>query len=75
MKLSVKQIKEMRHAIGDDFNRKGRNHFNTRIKVASWDELVVLGLATMRDLGSEMGGVTYHVTKEGAETLRDLMTH
>ena len=60
IRLSVKQIKEMRHAIGNDFSKDSyRNYYNTSVNSESWNELVELGLAIKQDRGRQLGDIYY----------------
>ena len=65
MKLSLEQIENMKHAIGNERTLSPyRNYFNTGILDESWDELVELELATKSDR-KELGGIFYYLTTKG----------
>ncbi len=72
IKLSIRQIQEMKHALGGTLKKSYRNYFNTGTDCKSWEELVNLGLATKKTGSKEMGGVYYYVSPEGIEALKRL---
>ena len=73
IKLSIKQIKEMKHALGDEItNNPYRNYYNTNIECDSWNELVSLGLAVKWNRGNQLGGFYYGVTEEGIKLLKEI---
>jgi hypothetical protein len=73
IKLTVKQIKEMKHALGGDISETSyRNYYNSSIESESWNELVQLGMAVKRDKGKELGGIYYFVTKKGIQILKSI---
>jgi hypothetical protein len=72
LKLSVKQIQEMRHAIGNNVDKPYRNHFCTGTNCPSWEELVTLGLATKENMGA-LGGIFYYVTDKGKILLKRIL--
>lgn len=75
IKLTVKQIREMRHALGNDISETSyRRYYNSVEESESWNELVELGMAIKRDRGKELGGIYYFVTKKGINTLKSIFT-
>ncbi len=74
IRLSVKQIKEMRHAIGNDFSKDSyRNYYNTSVNSESWNELVELGLAIKQDRERQLGGIYYFLTEAGLDVLKEII--
>lgn len=70
IKLSIKQIEEMQHALGGRFEKRtSRNHFNKGSICPSWKELIKIGYATKRDMGL-LGGITYFVTGQAIDDLQ-----
>lgn len=73
-KLSVKQIQEMKHALGGQIKEDSyRNYYNSGSPCESWNELVELGFAVRRDYDKQRGGTYYHVTKDGIEVLKQII--
>lgn len=81
-KVTLKQINNMKHAIG--FDRKKvkrgkyqayRNYYTTSDNNPSWDELVGLGLAERRPFENGIGDnpQCYFVAKKGIELLEKLL--
>lgn len=50
-----------------------RNHFNTITENESWNELVEIGYAVKRNMGREMGGITYFVTEKAIQNLKNIL--
>jgi len=80
--VTLKQINDMKHAIGFDGKRVRRrkyvayrNYYTTSDNSSSWDALVELGLAVKRPFENGIGGnpQCYFVTKKGMEFLERLL--
>lgn len=73
IRLTAKQISEMKHALGSRVCHRlkdsYRNYYNTDTKDESWEELVELGLATCYDGAEDHMGVYYYVSDKGIEWL------
>lgn len=81
MDITLKQIENMKHAIGFQRDRvkRGkyiafRNYYTTNDINLSWENLVEFGYATRRKLNGHVGdnGQVYFVAKKGFELLERL---
>lgn len=75
IKLTIKQLKEMRHAIGGTItDTPYRNYFNIGKKEDnSWNELVDMNLAIKSTSFNPGLGVYYYLTDLGIKTLNDIL--
>ncbi|MCK9542094.1 MAG: hypothetical protein M0R03_08700 [Novosphingobium sp.] len=72
LKLSIRQLGEIKHALGGNIKKPYRNRFNTIKECPSWNELVKIGYATKQDR-KELGGVTYYVTDKCINDLKYIL--
>lgn len=73
IKLSIKQLREIKHALGGKIEEGTyRNYYNAGEVCESWEELVEMGFATKRDHGKSFGGIYYYVTDKAIDFLRGI---
>ena len=79
MKLTEKQISDMKHAIGYDSRKIDssgtynayRNFFGVSKESPSWEELVIAGYATKRKV---LNDVVYHITDKAISYLERILS-
>jgi len=69
IKLSIKQLEEIKHAIGGNVKNPYRRYFNTGKDNESWNELVEIEYATKQYMEG-LGGTTYFVTDKCINDLK-----
>jgi hypothetical protein len=73
VKLSISQIKKMKHALGHDISLSSyRNYFCSHDSDPELDELVDVGIIMKTVRPHSQGGIYYHVTDRGIEMLKEI---
>ncbi len=69
--FTVRQIQEMRHAVGDKFTNPARNYFQVE-KNPEWEYLVKKGYASS---STHFNQNAYHITQEGLDILKRILIY